>query len=380
MPSAAEIILEYVCPVLGVVAANLMWLAPVKDLRSAVRQGAGLGDLNPTPWAFMLGNCVGWSSYGVLASNWFVFWGNYPGFLIACWLNLGAVKLLYASHHTDETRRSLIDFLSSSSPLATENGKDHNKGDKLVHHSLSGENGDRDPIETTTAVGYGDGNADPSHSSRSTENSPDDAADPALANISSKKQHLHHETNDWAKIVWEVTSQTTIAKAPHDRLVLVIVIAWSLVLAGIGFFAGNSNGSSSGGNRLGQFIVGYVVNLNLVFFYGAPLSAIGKVLRSKRSDALHVPTMMMNTNCATFWTVYAIAINDPFMYVPNGLGVVLGAIQLVLWVVFPKSTSTEGNSKPSEGPIPEKRERNDTHKDDTNPKRTIESTVMVASV
>lgn len=64
--AAATIVLEYVCPALGLVFANVMFLAPLRDLHHAVESGLGLGTLNPTPFAFMLGNCFGWSVYGIL--------------------------------------------------------------------------------------------------------------------------------------------------------------------------------------------------------------------------------------------------------------------------------------------------------------------------
>ena len=70
MPSPSEIVLEYVCPAMGVVLANLMFLAPLRDLQKAVSLGLGLGDLNPTPWAFMVGNCLGWTAYGIIINNW----------------------------------------------------------------------------------------------------------------------------------------------------------------------------------------------------------------------------------------------------------------------------------------------------------------------
>jgi solute carrier family 50 protein (sugar transporter) len=74
--------------------ANIMFASPIKDLQKAVKKG-DLGDLNPTPWAFMLGNCLGWVTYGILLQNLWIFFGNAPGFIISVWLNLGAVKLLY---------------------------------------------------------------------------------------------------------------------------------------------------------------------------------------------------------------------------------------------------------------------------------------------
>ena len=57
--STADIILKYVVPGMGVVMGNIMFMAPVKDCYQAVKVGNGLGQLNPIPWAFTLGNCFG---------------------------------------------------------------------------------------------------------------------------------------------------------------------------------------------------------------------------------------------------------------------------------------------------------------------------------
>eukprot|EP00956_Cyclotella_meneghiniana_P024714 scaffold50014_cov66-Cyclotella_meneghiniana.AAC.6 len=55
--SAEEIVLQYVCPAFGMIAANIMFAAPFNDVRQAVSRGT-LGHLNPTPWAAMTGVCV----------------------------------------------------------------------------------------------------------------------------------------------------------------------------------------------------------------------------------------------------------------------------------------------------------------------------------
>ena len=67
MVSAATIILEYVCPALGTIAANAMFFAPLSDVQKAIARGS-LGDLNPLPWAFMLGNTCGWVTYSILTN------------------------------------------------------------------------------------------------------------------------------------------------------------------------------------------------------------------------------------------------------------------------------------------------------------------------
>jgi solute carrier family 50 protein (sugar transporter) len=403
MVSPSEIILEYVCPSLGMLVANLMFLAPMKDLQSAVSIGQGLGDLNPTPWAFMLGNCLGWTSYGVLLSNWFIFWANYPGFLIACWLNLGAVKLMYASHHKEATRRSLVEYLSSSTSAAaaiasmeasiqgdTEKERQpflcDESNPKRQHESDDDENDDTRTTEEivkdpTKIVDCGDGIA-------STNKIASSSASTQVGTNLSASINPKFQQQDWAKIVWEVTSQTTPAKTPHERLVMGIVIVWTVVLSTIGFYKhyaslNNDSEQSSNANNVAQSIVGYVVNFNLVFFYGAPLSAISRVLNTKRFDSLHVPTMIMNTSNAIFWTSYALApqINDPFIYVPNGLGVLLGTIQFSLWMIFPKTANGESERPSATGrSIQDNCDgmRNDNEKNEK-PGDT-ESTTMVASV
>jgi hypothetical protein len=97
MRSASDIILKIICPALGAVMANIMFFAPFQDARQAVAR-ADLGELNPTPWAFMskfpccdahqvsvivlctlhhscrapisfaAGNCLGWVTYSFLTS------------------------------------------------------------------------------------------------------------------------------------------------------------------------------------------------------------------------------------------------------------------------------------------------------------------------
>jgi solute carrier family 50 (sugar transporter) len=111
------IVLEYVCPALGTITANLMFAAPLRDVYVAVQAGRGLGDLNPTPWAFMLGNTVGWVTYGLMLRNPFVLLANAPGLLSSVWLNQQAAKLssyprgggdVIADHHQAQSRSPLL--------------------------------------------------------------------------------------------------------------------------------------------------------------------------------------------------------------------------------------------------------------------------------
>ena len=73
-----------------------------------------------------------------------------------------------------------------------------------------------------------------------------------------------------------------------------------------------------------------------VFFYGAPLEAMSRVIRTRNSDAIHVPTMVMNWINTTFWMAYGFARMDPIIYAPNGVGLVLGIAQGILVCAYPR--------------------------------------------
>ena len=275
--STSTIILEYVCPGIGVLICQFMFSAPYRDLQRAIDRGH-IGDLNPTPWAFMLGNCFGWVVYSALKQNLFIFWANAPGFVLSVYLNLGAVKLLYQSHHATEIRKSFVTFFQQEESI------------KRSSQEWQTENVEEAAETTTTST---------------------------------------PRATDWTTVVWNVTSQTTPAPAPHEKLVLCIVIIWTACISLLVF-------AQSFDTNTRELIVGLVVNLNLVFFYGAPLSTIYTVLTQGNSSSIHIRTMVTNTLNGTFWTAYGIAVLDPFIYAPNGLGALLGSIQVVLIALYPR--------------------------------------------
>ena len=92
-----------------------------------------------------------------------------------------------------------------------------------------------------------------------------------------------------------------------------------------------------------------IVNLNLVFFYGAPLSTIYQVLKTRSCASIHVPTMLTNTANGAFWFAYGVAVWDLFIVIPNGLGALLGVVQFVLRIVFPnreeECESSDGDTR-----------------------------------
>eukprot|EP00977_Amphora_coffeiformis_P020379 scaffold8195_cov156-Amphora_coffeaeformis.AAC.3 len=280
MPSPQDITFKFIFPALGIVIGNAMFSAPVKDLKAAVNRGF-LGDLNPTPFAFMLGNCCGWVAYSILVNDLWIFAGNAPGFCLSIWLNMGATKLQYQAFRMTEIRKSLKSHFEK---LRTEEVAENTKHDS-TYSSDSAQSQDKNG----------------SHVS---------AIDPA------------------DKIIHSLTSfESSEIVAPHESVVMIISMIWVACIALVAFGSGFSQTTK-------EWIVGIFVNLNLVFFYGAPLSTIWTVLRTRNSASIHILTMIGNTLNGTFWGLYGLAILDPFMATPNLLGTALGVIQIFLVVTF----------------------------------------------
>jgi len=117
-----------------------------------------------------------------------------------------------------------------------------------------------------------------------------------------------------------------------DFWALCMTTFWLVIISTIGFGQNLSHDTK-------QMIVGIFVNLNLVFFYGAPLSTIYTVMTARNAASIHIPTMMTNTANGVFWTAYGLAVMDGFVFVPNGLGAILGFIQMTLCCIFPRIES-----------------------------------------
>ena len=292
MLSASEIILEYVCPGAGTITGTLMWMAPWKDVQQATARGR-LDDLNPLPWAFMLGNCIGWITYSILIQNIFVLMANAPGLLLSVYYNMQAVKLQFHEDRSTDLRKSIVSALEVEQQLQSQ---------AFLLPTI-------EPVVTEDLK---------------------ETLEP------DKNQNAINDTNntnntllDYATIVWEVAAQKRLSPAPHEKAVLFMVTLWIATISLVTF-------TDSFSNSVKENIVGATVICNLLFFYGAPLSTITTVLKTRSSQSIHVPTMFTNTANGVFWCAYGIAVQDYLIGGPNGVGAFLGGIQIVLCVLFPR--------------------------------------------
>ena len=272
----SNIVTKYVCPGLGVILANVMFAAPVKSLMDALSKG-DLGDLNPVPWALMTGTCLGWTAYGFLKKDLFVLLANAPPLLLSVWLNAGAIKLqylaMYQKHHH-------LQLPSSDGGVEMP---------KLSHLHIKEE----EEEENNQMV---------------EEEFVDD-----------------FDTQD--KLEPDMEKSSFISS--QEKLLLLSLTIWLSLLS---FMTMSSLQTAKM-----EIIVGLVVNVNLVFFYGAPLSTIQTVIATKNSISIHRTTLFMVNFNTFFWLIYGMAIMDFFIFIPNLCGFILGIIQVALCIKYPSS-------------------------------------------
>jgi len=93
-------------------------------------------------------------------------------------------------------------------------------------------------------------------------------------------------------------------------------------------------------NDKSQVHLGIIASAVTVIMFGSPLSAMATVLRDKSTDSMHLPLSICGTLCSFSWFLYGFMIlEDIFVWFPNMLGFFLSCSQLLLFIVFRKSSS-----------------------------------------
>ncbi|KAG0539070.1 hypothetical protein BDA96_03G290900 [Sorghum bicolor] len=95
-----------------------------------------------------------------------------------------------------------------------------------------------------------------------------------------------------------------------------------------------------------QLFVGSVSMASLVSMFASPLAVMGLVIRTECVEFmpfyLSLSTFLMSASFA----MYGLLLRDFFIYFPNGLGVILGAMQLVLYAYYSRRWKNSGSSAP----------------------------------
>ncbi|XP_058786844.1 bidirectional sugar transporter SWEET1-like isoform X1 [Vicia villosa] len=89
-----------------------------------------------------------------------------------------------------------------------------------------------------------------------------------------------------------------------------------------------------------KIFCGFPAAIFSVIMYGSPLSVMRLVIKSKSVEFMPFFLSLFAFLCGTSWFIFGLLGHDPFITVPNGLGSVLGAIQLILYFIYRDNKGT----------------------------------------
>eukprot|EP00755_Sulcionema_specki_P019266 Sspe_Gene.69009::Locus_40670_Transcript_1_1_Confidence_1.000_Length_929::g.69009::m.69009/K15382/SLC50A, SWEET; solute carrier family 50 (sugar transporter) len=117
-------------------------------------------------------------------------------------------------------------------------------------------------------------------------------------------------------------------KAPETDVKTPIMLAGSAALAVTGMAAAMPTAQAI--DAIGMTGCAVVVAM-----FGGPLSAIQTVLKEKSTASLPFPMAIATTINCTLWLAYGwFVLLDPYIWGPNGLGLLSGVVQLLLFARF----------------------------------------------
>ena len=211
-----------------------------------------------------------------LSTDPFVFYANAPGLMLSLWLNISAIKLQYSQilHVVEEE-------------AANHRGRITKYRDSSSESDTQSDPGLKDVAQTS-----------PRTSSSEEKFSPSPSAKP-------------------------------LGTVAQEILLYTITLTWLIILSSVGLLPRLEHGMKVN-------IVGICSNINLIFFFGAPLSSIAVVLQLRSSQPIHRKTLLLNSFNASFWSIYGLSIHDLFILIPNLVGLSLSLLQVLLCVIFPQ--------------------------------------------
>ncbi|KAL7212670.1 hypothetical protein ACSBR2_015366 [Camellia fascicularis] len=83
-----------------------------------------------------------------------------------------------------------------------------------------------------------------------------------------------------------------------------------------------------------QIYVGYLSVISLISMFASPLVVINLVIKTKSVEFMPFYLSLATFLMSLSFFAYGMFKCDPFIYVPNGIGTVLGIVQLVLYYYY----------------------------------------------
>ncbi|XP_010519561.1 PREDICTED: bidirectional sugar transporter SWEET5 [Tarenaya hassleriana] len=87
-----------------------------------------------------------------------------------------------------------------------------------------------------------------------------------------------------------------------------------------------------------SMLIGIMCIVFNIIMYASPLTVMKTVIRTKSVKYMPFFLSIANFMNGCVWAVYALLQFDPYILIPNGLGTISGAIQLILYALYYKTT------------------------------------------
>ncbi|KAL6318715.1 hypothetical protein AAG906_001188 [Vitis piasezkii] len=99
------------------------------------------------------------------------------------------------------------------------------------------------------------------------------------------------------------------------------------------------------GTKNRSLFVGLLCVVFNVIMYASPLTVMRQVIRTKSVKYMPFTLSLANFANGIVWSIYALIKFDPYILIPNGLGSLSGAVQLILYATYYKSTPKDEEDK-----------------------------------
>lgn len=90
-----------------------------------------------------------------------------------------------------------------------------------------------------------------------------------------------------------------------------------------------------------ESVFGYLTVAGNICMFASPFETIRLVLRTKSAATIPIALCLMGCVCNVIWLVYSVANDDMFMLTSCSICLVIAAIQVALYAVFPPSSDDD---------------------------------------
>ncbi|KXJ81784.1 hypothetical protein RP20_CCG017788 [Aedes albopictus] len=89
-----------------------------------------------------------------------------------------------------------------------------------------------------------------------------------------------------------------------------------------------------------EFRFGMILTVILLILVGMPLLGLGEILKNKSTEGLPFPIILSGSFVSLAWLLYGVILRSNFLVAQNVIALVLGLVQLSLFVIFPSKPSS----------------------------------------